>query len=103
MVLTNPRLKAVSRIKLSKVRAEDEGNVQLDITYEGSEINHQMPDHTVQSEENKELLNRKLERLRVEEAINVVDDAETLYPELFTEAGKVCNPPRASGRVRRKI
>jgi len=65
-----------------------DGNVQLDITYEGSEINHQMPEHTVQSEENEELLNRKLERLRVEEAINVVDDAETLYPNFSQKQAK---------------
>ena len=66
----------------------ENGNVQLDITYEGSEIDHQMPEHTVQSEENKELLNRKLERLRVEEAINVVDDASTLYPNFSQKQAK---------------
>jgi hypothetical protein len=47
-----------------------------------------MPDHTVQSEENKELLNRKLERLKVEEAINVVDDAATLYPNFSQKQAK---------------
>jgi len=66
----------------------EDGNVQLDMSYEGSEINQQMPEHTVQSEENKELLNRKLERLKVEEAINVVDDSETLYPNFSQKQAK---------------
>jgi hypothetical protein len=66
----------------------EDGNVQLDVTYEGSKIDNQMPNHTVQSEENKELLNRKLERLKVEEAINVVDDAETLYPNFSQKQAK---------------
>ena len=66
----------------------EDGNVQLDITYKGSEIDYQMPEHTVQTEEHKELLNRKLERLRVEEAINVVDDASTLYPNLSQKQAK---------------
>jgi hypothetical protein len=67
---------------------EGEDNLQLDMSYEGSEINHEMPGHTVQSEENKELLNRKLDRLKVEEAINVVDDAETLYPNFSQKQAK---------------
>ncbi|MCW8810693.1 MAG: hypothetical protein OQJ93_12900 [Ignavibacteriaceae bacterium] len=71
-----------------KGQGEDEGNVQLDITYEGSEIDYEMPEHTVQSEENKEMLNRKLERLRVEEAINVVDDATTRYPNFSHKQAK---------------
>ena len=66
----------------------EDGNVQLDITYKGSEIDYQMPEHTVQTEEHKELLNRKLERLRVEEAINVVDDAATLYPNFSQQQAK---------------
>jgi hypothetical protein len=66
----------------------EDGNVQLDITYEGSEIDHEMAEHTVQSEENKELLNRKLERLRVEEAINVLDDVATLYPNFSQKQAK---------------
>ncbi|MFC2119589.1 sugar-binding protein [Bacteroidota bacterium] len=66
----------------------EEENLQLDMTYEGSEIDNTMPDHTVQSEENKELLNRKLERLKVEEAINVVDDVETLYPNFSQKQAK---------------
>lgn len=67
---------------------EGEDNLQLDMSYEGSEIDNQMPDHIVQSEENKELLNRKLERLKVEEAINVVDDSETLYPNFSQKQAK---------------
>ena len=67
---------------------EDEDNLKLDISYEGSEITHEMSDHTVQSEENKELLNRRLEMLRVEEAINVVDDAATLYPNFSQKQSK---------------
>ena len=65
----------------------EDGNLQLDVTYEGSEIVHNMPEHTVQIEENKELLNRKLERLKVEEAIKVIDEAETCLSKLFAEAG----------------
>ncbi len=60
----------------------DDGNVQIDINYEGFEINSKLPEHTVKSEENKELLNRKLERLKIQEAINVVDDANKVYPNL---------------------
>jgi hypothetical protein len=66
----------------------EEENLQLDMTYEGSEIDNTMPGHTVRSEENKELLNRKLERLKVEEAINVVDDLETLYPNFSQRQAK---------------
>lgn len=76
-----------SETNQSKGRGED-GNVQLDVTYEGSEIDHKMPEHIVKSEENKELLNRKLERLRVEEAINVVDDASILYPNFSQRQAK---------------
>ena len=67
---------------------EDEGDVQLDISYEGSEITHEMPEHTVQSAENKELLNRKLERLKVEEAIKVIDETELVYPNLSQKQAK---------------
>ena len=67
---------------------EEESNLQVDISYEGSEIDHDMSEHTVESEENKELLNRKLERLRVEEAIHVVDDANTLYPNFSQKQAK---------------
>jgi hypothetical protein len=66
----------------------EDSNVKLDVTYEGSGIDNQMPYHSVQSEENKELLNRKLERLKVEEAINVVDDAATLYPNFSQKQAK---------------
>lgn len=67
---------------------KEEENLQIDVTYKGSEIFHDMPEHTIQSEENKELLNRKLERIKVEEAIRVVDDAETLYPNFSQKQAK---------------
>jgi hypothetical protein len=67
---------------------EGEDNLQFDMSYEGSEIDHEMHNHTVESEEHKELLNRKLERLKVEEAINVVDDSEILYPDLSQKQAK---------------
>ncbi|MDH3267481.1 MAG: hypothetical protein OEM46_01380 [Ignavibacteria bacterium] len=72
-----------------------DGNVQLDMSYEGSEIVHETPDQTVQSDTNKELLNRKLERLRVEEAINVVDDAATLYPNFSQKQAKYAILPES--------
>jgi hypothetical protein len=59
-----------------------DGNVKTDITYEGSGIDHQMKEHTVENKENKELINRKLQRLRIEEAISAVDDVELIYPNL---------------------
>ena len=74
---------------------EDEGDVQLDLSYEGSEITHDMPEHTVQSEENKELLNRKLERLRVEEAIKVIDETELVYPNLSQKQAKYAILPES--------
>jgi len=40
------------------------------------------------SEENKELLNRKLERLKVEEAIKVIDETELVYPDLSQKQAK---------------
>ena len=67
---------------------EEESNLQVDISYEGSEIDHDMSEHTVESEENKELLNRKLERLRVEEAIKVIDETEFMYPNLSHKQAK---------------
>ncbi len=78
---------------------EDEGNLQVDISYEGSEIDHDMPEHTVESEENKELLNRKLERLKVEEAIKVIDETELVYPNLSQKQAKYAilpEPPAES-------
>ena len=54
-----------------------------------------MPEHTVESEENKELWNRKLERLKVEEAINVVDDSETLYPNFSQKQAKYAILPES--------
>jgi len=69
-------------------KGEGEENLQFDMSYEGSEIDHEMGNYTVQSEENKDLLNRRLERLKVEEAINVVDYAETLYPNLSQKQSK---------------
>ena len=67
---------------------EEERNLQVDISYEGSEIDHDMPVHTVESEENKELLNRKLERLKVDEAIKVIDETELVYPNLSQKQAK---------------
>lgn len=55
--------------------------LQVDINYEGSEINHQMQEHNVVTEENEFIINRKLERLKVQEAINAVDDAKLVFPE----------------------
>jgi hypothetical protein len=78
---------------------EGEDDLQLEISYEGSEVTHDMPEHTFESEEKKELLNRKLERLRVEEAINVVDDASTLYPNFSQKQAKYAilpEPPAES-------
>jgi hypothetical protein len=67
---------------------EEERNLQVDISYEGSEIDHDMPEHTVESEENNELLNRKLERLKVDEAIKVIDETELVYPNLSQKQAK---------------
>jgi hypothetical protein len=67
---------------------EGEDDLQLDISYEGSEITHDMPQHTLETEENKELLNRKLERLKVEEAIKVLDATELVYPSLSQKQAK---------------
>jgi hypothetical protein len=74
---------------------EDESNLQIDLSYEGSEIDHDMPQHTVESEENKELLNRKLERLRVEEAIRVIDETELVYPILSQKQAKYAILPES--------
>ena len=65
-----------------------DSNFEREISYEGSEINYEMPEHTVRSEEHKDLLNRKLERLKVEEAINLVDDANLVYPNLSQKQAK---------------
>lgn len=72
----------------NKEKAEQGASVQQDISYEGSEINYDMSGHTVKSEENKDLLNRKLEKLKVEEAINVVDNPQTIYPDLSQKQAK---------------
>jgi len=69
-------------------KGTEDSNLQVDISYEGSEIDHQMKEHSVESEENKELLNRKLERLKIEEAINSVDDVNLVYPNLSRKPAK---------------
>jgi hypothetical protein len=74
---------------------EEERNLQVDISYEGSEIDHDMPEHTVESEENKELLNRKLERLKVEEAISVIDNTELVYPNVSQKQAKYAILPES--------
>ena len=76
----------------NKGRGEE---VRSDINYEGSEINYDMPGHTVKSEENRELLNRRLERLKVEEAINVVDEPERMYPNLSQRQAKYAVLPES--------
>ena len=72
----------------TKGNGKDDGNVQIEINYEGSKINGELPEHTVKQKENKELLNRKLERLKIQEAINLADDAELVYPDLSQKQAK---------------
>jgi hypothetical protein len=77
----------------------DDGNVQIDISYEGSEIDHQMREHIVENKENKELLNRKLERLQVEEAINAIDDVELIFPNLSRKPAQYAILPEPPNEV----
>ena len=88
MVQVLKKVKAVSRVREKSGSGEKEGKLQLNISYEGSEIDNTMPEHTIQSEENKQLLNRKLERLRVEEAIRIVDETELVYPNVSQKQAK---------------
>jgi hypothetical protein len=65
----------------------DESSV-LDINYTGSEIVHDMPEHSVVSEADPKLLKRELEKLKINETISAITDPYSALPAISHETWK---------------
>ncbi len=76
------------------ITADD--STELSVNYQGSEIVHDMPQHSVESEADEKLMKRELEKLKIEETIKAIVDPFGSLPGIGHKPSKFAVLPEES-------
>ncbi len=74
--------------KISGQQGSGRLSAEIGANHQGSEIRHNMQDHTVFSEENKDLTKRDIEKLKIEEAVLAIENPQLAFPALNHKPAK---------------